>query len=517
VGFGTTIHGHGGWKAAAAAVLDRPLAHVGLLLIVLLLLLPPTGVLSDNEENYFQLAAQAVTGLPTAPDSALFDASRHRFVSELLLGGLISLVGFEAAQAISRALAAAAFALLLPPVFRLLSLSALDGVIVVMVFALLGQNLVGGEWLFDGFEAKVIAYGFVLGALHAASTRRSLVGATALCLAATYFHFLVAVFWFLAVLGLRLIGNRHEIRRVAGAAAAFLIAAAPLIGTIAWTRLNAGAAGVTADTPAPDVIYSLLREPWHGAPFLNWHYFVAQWLPGYLLAGVMLAGCIVIARTAGDAKQRTAAVWLALLLAYLFLALVPLFIERRTGVLGKFYPFRPSSLVLLLWLALALAWLNGLGARHFLLVKLLALGLIAPPFVGAAISRLIGDMEHRAGYAGDKRAVATYLAATAGLDAVILVEPAVEPLFLDIERRTERPSLVMWKFAPTNDPQLREWYRRIEFRKSLFEGGCRIERVYRVDFLLATPGTAAALSPTCGPVVLETEHWRLVRAAASGQ
>src|SRR5713226_3962243 len=110
------------------------LAHAGLLLVVLLLLLPPDSVLTDNEENYFQLAAQAITGVPASPDSAVFDASHHRFVSELLLGRLISLSGFEGAQVITRVLTAAAFALLLPPVFRLLSLSALDGVIVVVVF-----------------------------------------------------------------------------------------------------------------------------------------------------------------------------------------------------------------------------------------------------------------------------------------------------------------------------------------------------------------------------------------------
>src|SRR5258708_6398857 len=100
------------------------LAQAGLLLVVLLLQLPPDGVLTDNEENYFQLAAQAVAGVPTPANSAVFDASRHRFLSELLLGPLIALCGFEAAQIVMRALTAAPFPLLLPPLFRLLSLSA---------------------------------------------------------------------------------------------------------------------------------------------------------------------------------------------------------------------------------------------------------------------------------------------------------------------------------------------------------------------------------------------------------
>src|SRR5260221_6594390 len=60
----------------------------------------------------------------------------------------------------------------------------------------------------------------------------------------------------------------------------------------------------------------------------------------------------------------------------------------------------------------------------------------------------------------------------------------------------------------------RDRYRRIEFRKSLFENGCPPDLAYRVDFLLTTPRSVAALSPSCGLAALETEHWRLLRRAA---
>jgi hypothetical protein len=494
--------------------LDRPLARAALMLVVLFLLLPPDGVLLDNEENYFQLAAQAVSGRPASPDSAVFDASRHRVVSETLLGNLIALAGFEAAQVVTRALAAVAFALLLPAVFRLISLSALDGVIVVVVFALLGQTVVGGEWLLHGFEAKVVAYGFVLAALHAAYSRRGLVATTALATAATYFHFLIGIFWFFALLALRLIARRQEIARVAIAAVAFVAATAPLTATIVLSRLEDAATGAAAAGPSPDVIYSLIREPWHAAPFLDPVYFVQLWLPGYLLAAAMLAGSIVVARTCGEARLRAFALWLAALIAYLFLALVPAFLERHTGAVGKFYPFRPSSLVLLLWLALAIAWLNGLGARHLAAVKLLALALVAPAFLNATLSRIAADMTYRDGLADDKSAVAAYLAAESAPGAVVLVDPAIEASFLDFERRTRHPSLVMWKFTPTNDRDLREWYRRLEFRQALFEKGCKPEPLaYRVDFLLLAPGSTAAAG--CGRTVLESEHWRLLRRAVT--
>jgi len=298
--------------------------------------------------------------------------------------------------------------------------------------------------------------------------------------------------------------------------AAFVAAAAPLAGMIIWTRLDVAASGVAAQGPSPDAIYSLIREPWHGAPFLSWAYFAAQWLPGYLLAASMLSGCIVIARTGSEARQRAFAIWLATLIAYLFLALMPSFVERHTGAVGKFYPFRPSSLVLLLWLALALAWLNGLGTRHYLTVKLLALALMAPTFLNAATTRIAADMTYSADFAADKSAVAAHLASHGAPDAVVLLDPAIEASFLDFERRTRHPSLAIWKFAPTNDKQLREWYRRIMFRKSLFEDGCPSELAYRVDYLLTVPGSVVARAPGCGRIVLETEHWQLVRRVAPG-
>lgn len=493
------------------AIFDNRWVQSALLLIVLLLLLPPDGILSDNEENYFQLAAKTATGGFAPPYSGIFDSSPHRYVFEQLLGNLISLVGYEPAQIITRTLAAVGFALLLPPVFRLFAISALDGAIIVIAFALLDQNLMGGEWIFFGFEAKVVAYGFVLAALYAVRTRRDLMVAMVLCTIATYFHFLVGVFWFAALLGLRLIDDRKGVTRIVFAALAFALATAPLTGTILWMRLHDQSVAAVLDTPTPDVIFSLIREPWHGAPFFSRYNFVVDWLPGYFLASAMFASCVFIARTTTEPKQRRFALWLSFLIGYLFLALILAFIERHSGAIGKFYPFRPSSLILFLWLALAAAWLNGVITRHRPMIKILTLALLAPAFFNIVLLRLVHDMSARATFAGDKTAIATYLMTASGEGAVTLIDPAVEASFLDLERLTGRPFLISWKFAPTNNSELREWYRRMEFRKTLFRDGCPQTLTYRVDFLLATPANATSLSQTCGPIVLETEHWRLLR------
>jgi hypothetical protein len=492
-------------------VFDRPWIQVGMLFFVLLLLMPPDGLLTDNEENYFQLAAQAVATAAPAPNSAVFDASPHRFLSEFLLGNMIRHLGFETTQIITRTATAAAFAVLLPVMLRAFALTALDGVIVVVIFALAGQSLMGDEWIFHGFESKVVAYGFVMIAFWSARMRRGLIPATALCVTATYFHFLVGTFWFGAILLLRLIGNRRELVPIVIAGIAFVVMTIPLTGMLLWTRLHAETLAVLLDTPPPDVIFSLIREPWHAAPFTSRYDFVIHWLPGFLLAGGMLAGCILIARTATSASQRTISVWLALLLAYLFLALIPVFIERHTGAMGKFYPFRPSALILLFWLALCVAWLNTIVTEHARAIKLLMLALIAPSFLVASTLRISHDLDDRKNFATDKQSLVAYLSKISDRQAVVLIDPAIEASFLDFERQTSRPSLISWKFAPTNDPELREWYRRMEFRRAVFHDGCTSPSEYSVAFLLATPADAGALAPSCGPVVLEMQHWRLIQ------
>jgi hypothetical protein len=463
-------------------------------------------VLSGNEENYFQLAAQSVASAPVAPESAVFDFSHHRFLADRLLGWLIAAAGYDGAQIIARALAAIAYALALGALFRRFGLDALDGVLVIIVFALLGQAMFGGEWLFGGAEAKIAAYLAVLAGLALVLRGGSLLGAAALFAAATWFHFLVGGFWFLAALALRLIEEKQALRRVAAAVGLYLLLVAPLAGWIAATRL-AGAASA-AGMPTPDYIYSILRVPHHTMPFLDRGLFVAHWLRGMALAGGMLVCCVALPRLTETARLRPVAQWLALLLLYLALAFVAAALDRGTGALGKFYLFRPASLVLLLWLAFMVALLGRLGIAHWRELRLLALVLLLPPFLFGAATRVAGDLA-RADQGG--AALAPLLARLAASDAVVLVDPALEPRFFDIERRTGHPALVLWKFVPSDDAGILDWYRRLRFRDAVFAEGCAGKDAYRFDFLLASPAHAAALAGSCGAPAAQGAGWVLLR------
>jgi hypothetical protein len=485
------------------------------ILLIVLLLMPPTGFLYGNEEEVFAKAMSAPSSENAPTSSAVFDASRHRMLNEFLLRHLVAWVGFGKAQVMSHSMAALGYAVVLAGFFRGLGLATIDGVIVLAVFELLAQTMLGGEWLFKGYEGKVAAYCFVLGGFVASVVHERRLVATGLFVLATYFHFLVGTFWFFAWLGLELIQHPRRVRRAILAAALFALATAPFFAMIWWDRAT-GAVALAAKPggPSPDQIYSFARNPHHVAPFfLGWHGF-SNWLPGYFLAAAMLACAVVVARLADRACLRRMAAWLSGLIGYLFLALALSYVDRQTGVLGKFYLFRPASLVLLIWLAVMLAFLDSLGWRHFGMVKGLAVAFVLPPVMLHAALFINSELRFHAAYDPEKQELARFLEQHAAPDSVVLVDPGLEPLFLDFERVTRRPTLVMWKIVPTNDPQILEWKRRMDFRKSVFDKGCPENPEYHFDCLLTSHERAEALSTSCGSIVLTTSYVRLICRAA---
>jgi hypothetical protein len=506
--------------AAAARVqllsVGHKVAFVAVLFLFLLCSMPPDGLLTDNEEDYFQIAQRFVAGNAT-PDSALFDSSPHRGLNDVVLGGLVVAIGYERAQIVSQLVVIAAFSILLYALLDLFGLSSIDGAIVLAVFGIRHEQIMGGEWLFYGYEAKVAAYAFVIAGFVTIIARRRSWTSVPLFAVATYFHFLVGIFWFHAGLLWRVIEDRGGLKSAIIKAGWFWLAVAPLIALIEWKRWMIDAAiPLPPGLPSPDYIYSILREPWHAAPFVSRHSFVNDWLPGCLLSAGMLAGSVVIAGAATDARLRTTARWLAILLVYLFAAMVLCYFYRWTGVLGKFYPFRPSSLILLIWLVMVLGWLNELlPHRHAHRLKLVAGALVIPPFLAIAVLNLHHDIMARAEIASDKRIIIDFLRDKTPSDSVILVDPEIEQAFLDIERTTHRFGLIMWEFMPTNDPQILEWHRRMEYRRSIFQQGCRADPIYHTDYLLTTRNRKGLLEKSCGPPILETDRFSILPAAGS--
>jgi hypothetical protein len=260
------------------------------------------------------------------------------------------------------------------------------------------------------------------------------------------------------------------------------------------------------------VIYSIIREPHHQSPFLSLRYFRDNWLPGYVMAAPMLLACVLLARTATSRRLRVVAVWLAGLLAYLFLVLGPKYIDRNSGILGKFYLFRPSALIELLWLVLVLAYLMQNAGRRVLLLRATLMATIGSLFLYVQGGRLMREIDASSILEAQK---APMIAAVTQLTApgdVVLIDPDLEPEWLDFERRMDRPTYVTWKFAPTNDAELIAWYRRIGRRSAIFNKGCGVPAdAARPVFMLASPASASRFVTECGSEVFRSDRWVLRR------
>jgi hypothetical protein len=196
----------------------------------------------------------------------------------------------------------------------------------------------------------------------------------------------------------------------------------------------------------------------------------------------------------------------------LFLVLGPKFLDRDTGILGKFYLFRPSSLILLLCLLLAIARMTtALGARSWL-PRACLLALIGPAFLYLQGGALMRQVVARETLEQQKRTMVAEVRRLVAPDGVVLIDPDVEAQWLDFERRTGRPTLVMWKFTPTNDADLITWYRRTELRRLLFEQGCGPGTdAENVAYLLTSVARSPRLASSCGPEIHRAGQWALLR------
>jgi hypothetical protein len=151
------------------------------------------------------------------------------------------------------------------------------------------------------------------------------------------------------------------------------------------------------------------------------------------------------------------------------------------------------------------------AGKHARLLRRVLLATVAPMFVYVQGGRLMREIDASRAAEGQKAILAAAVTRLTAPGDVVLVDPEVESQWLDFERRSGRPTWVMWKFAPTNDAELIKWYRRIELRKAVFEEGCGADiGIAPPVFLLTTPATASRLAASCGPEVFHGGPWVLV-------
>ena len=486
----------------------------GALLLPLLAFYMPLSEWHTNEENYFQLAYRRVAPETFSPWSAVFDQSNARIVIEYLYGVLILGLGYDAAHAVARVATAGLYAAGLGVMFASLRLSVVEAIAVVSGFHLLGEHILGGEWLFRGTEAKTLAYGLVFLAIGLAQLGRWRAAFVATA-AATWVHFLVGGFWAVALGISALVLMRDGWRRPIAAFGIYLLLIAPLAVIVvrdqvalAMSAATWPDAGAVANLSS-DQIYAW-RNAHHVSPFVD-PALTSYWLRGMAKLAAVVAVYLLLLR------RRPSSALLALIVGFALTALVVAlgvsYVDRDRMALAKLYLFRPSSATLLLFLVvLLMAVRSAIALRDRLLLNV-TLVIIAMGGLLFEIQRDVKNATLLTGVPHQADLIEAVKAASEPND-VVLLDPSTDLSLavVRLNRLIERPTVVTRKFVPTAPYDVLRWYALLQWRSRLFEQGCgQRDDAVPVKLLVTFSPNGRERIASCGPVIWQGGNTALTR------
>jgi hypothetical protein len=475
------------------------------LLPVFLLVQAPTSF-NGNEYYLFMLCLQRLSPELFSPYSAVFDAANARILSEYAIGLPVLWLGYETAHAVLRLAMAGAYAASVGFFLSGMRLSVLDGLLVLAIFLVTGPDILGKEWLFGGVETKTFAYVLIFTGLGLAVRARP-VTAVAAAACATYFHFLVGGFWAIAFIAYEAIRTRAY-RRTAWLLLVYALAAGPLAAILAYQQI--GASGV-AHEPNASFIYSIFRNAHHVAPFASKAVF-ASWAPG-VAALIGLSCSFLFLLQIPAARSKPLVPWVTGLLCYLLAALALSALDARTGHLGKFYLFRPSSLTLFCAIVALLGLFNELGDGRGIRdgLRKAVFFCLAPLALFVVFSEKAPDLSAtRRAVSADIARMNDFIVRSTAPDDIVLVEPGGEYYFpkVALPMLIDRPTLVSFKYVPADTRDLFRWYDLVQYRDRVFGHSCNDIGGYPVRYLLMT--RRPEMKIPCGKVVWQSDYFALV-------
>ena len=83
----------------------------------------------------------------------------------------------------------------------------------------------------------------------------------------------------------------------------------------------------------------------------------------------------------------------------------------------------------------------------------------------------------------DYRDLINFVLSKSEKNDIFLIDPVLDPDLLDFERMSKRPSLINHKYIPTTKIGILEWYRRLQFRSTVFNSAKVIEQ-YQFSFIV---------------------------------
>ncbi|MEQ9219703.1 MAG: hypothetical protein RLO17_16740 [Cyclobacteriaceae bacterium] len=412
-----------------------------------------------NEEMYFGLALQYVDP-GWVPDSFSFSESPGtRLLFQWPIGMALKVLSFEWVAIIGRILCYAIFSILLAGIFSSFQLTNLSVFFLLQVIFNRNQAFFAGEWIFQDFETKTIAYIFIL--LSLKSVIREKWRASVLwTVPAVYFHVLVGGWYFIALF-IYLNLKRLPLKTVIGYGSIFTILVLPYLLYLSSQVLidqRDVINGVNLDW-----VYTYYRNPHHTVSFYKgWSFFRIHRFDGFwMLLVAIILGILFYRRTSNPMVKN---LWTFAFATYILLLLaIGISAVDTTGKLLKFYVFRIGSVSFLATCMLLLFELqNAISKSRFksaLRYAMLAGCIISIPHVlHRKISRLPPqDPAYQS--------MTSYLRENMEPGTNIL--GSLDDVGFDFIRKTRCDLFITQKYVPSGGEKLYEWYQRFEEQQAL--------------------------------------------------
>ncbi|MFY9706272.1 MAG: DUF6798 domain-containing protein [Desulfobacterales bacterium] len=474
-----------------------------LLIFALLFLNTLSLVLGENEEEYLAFAKAFMDHAWIPGAKSVIDIPGTRIIFDTVTGFALRYATFEQVAIAGRCLIALLFAFPLARIFTKLRFTNLESIFLLQLICVLShQSFFGKEWIFRSFETKTISYVFVFYSLYYLLDTRYLQGVLFAGFA-VYFHILVGG-WYALLLFVFLLVSGTPLKSLLRYALVFSALTAPFGLYLADTYLvdNPG----IIDGVRISQIYVYLRNPHHLDIISQIGHWGSSTQIGVILS--LLAGwlCVRLYVSNRDEVVRKLALFNIVIFGQQLISLL-IALKDKSGGFLKFYPYRTSSLSLFLVSLLLMV----LAKRSFLQPH--------PRTEGASPSEEAVD-----GYS-TVVAVVMIVCIAAGLgvnlvknarDSYRLLWPAPEAsarmslygwiknhtppdaVFLnlnqrlrddlDFTRRTDRDRFSVFKFVPTSNRMIYDWYRRVQ-EKDRVKGDIAVidelAKKYRIDFVVS--------------------------------
>lgn len=389
----------------------------------------------QNEHDVLPFARQFVDSSWLANDWYLTRQIPYRTAFNLIAGPVVTLFGFEVGAIVGRVATWALFAFAYQHLAKTTELDPWSGLLFVAGFVCWPmQDVVAYEEMVrTGWEAKTIAYPFVLFALSFAIRRRFLFMWAALG-AALSFHALVGVYAAFC-LGIMLVTEREA----RGRAREILKSAWPCVLTGAFGLVAIVKAALQPTSVRAAEIYVLGRVPHHVYPEVwgdDWYWGLLGWI------GVAIVA-FVIGRPSTKALARFA-------FASAALFAIGLAVYAMGSIeLARFYWFRFGDVMLPFcgWWFAALAVATIPKRTHRLLLPILLAAFVVIDHSGRSL--VVGHTR--------QRPLFEWIRNNTPPDATFLVDPGLQDFYV----RAERARVVGFKHAPQPSEDLVEWFDRM--------------------------------------------------------